>query len=402
MQFYSAVLVALAAPFVAGLNISTNDTADLSLAVKQVANGVLSFYDGDEPGNSPGTFPDPYYFWEYAVAWDSLVNYWYLTGDATHNVAVQAALDHQLGPNDDYMPLNQTAKLMNDDEAVWGLAAMTAAERGFPLADDSEPAYVERARNVFDNMAGRWDTATCGGGLRWAIFAFNNGYSYKDTATQAFFFQLAARLARFTGNETYIDWATRSYDWTRDVGLIDADNFNVYGGTPTGGNCSVTDHTQWSLYGASFAYGSAIMANITSNSTWATRASSHLANTLHLFFPATTPVLQEVACEPKSTCNVDQLVFPALTLRWLALLPVFNSTTNDGSALATALDSTAVAAASRCTTADDDAAVAECTNGWSEDDAYEDGKVKRTKGLGQQLAALEALLARYVRGVADE
>lgn len=84
--------------------------------MKQVSNGVLSFYAGDSDGI--GIFPDPYYWWESGEAWDTLVNYWYLTGDASHNAAIQAALVNQDGVDDDYLPTNQTKTIMNDDQMV--------------------------------------------------------------------------------------------------------------------------------------------------------------------------------------------------------------------------------------------------------------------------------------------
>ncbi|ODQ76852.1 hypothetical protein LIPSTDRAFT_102095 [Lipomyces starkeyi NRRL Y-11557] len=34
-------------------------------------------------------------------------------------------------------------------------------------------------------MAGRWDTSTCNGGLRWQIFESNSGYDYKNTISNA-------------------------------------------------------------------------------------------------------------------------------------------------------------------------------------------------------------------------
>ncbi|EKG17637.1 Glycoside hydrolase family 76 [Macrophomina phaseolina MS6] len=258
-----AALVASSAKVAAGLNITNGDPDTLSLAVKQLSNGVMSIYSDNRDVDGAGIFPKPYYWWESGVAWDTLVNYWYLTGDTSNNAATQAALAQQAGEDDDYLPTNQTLHEMNDDQATWALAAMTAAERGFPVPADQTP-WEEMARTVFDSLAARWDTSNCGGGLRWSIFSFNAGYEYKNAISQAMFFQLAARLARFTGNQTYIDWAARTYDWSRSSGLI-GEHFAVYDGTSVSDNCTRLDHTQWSYTAASFAYGSAILANIVSS-----------------------------------------------------------------------------------------------------------------------------------------
>lgn len=239
---------------------TSSPTDALKLALKQVSNGVLSYYNETATDNI-GVFPDPYYWWEAGSAWDSLINYWFLTGDDSHNALVQAALTAQSGESN-YMPLNQTKNEGNDDQAIWALAAMTAAERNLPQASDASTAWIDLARNVFDVQVRRWDDAKCGGGLRWQIYTFNAGYNYKATMAQAPFIQLAARLARFTGNQTYVEWAEKAYSWTESVGLIDADTFAVYDGTTTTDNCTSLDRTQWSYHAASLTYSSSILANI--------------------------------------------------------------------------------------------------------------------------------------------
>ena len=61
----------------------------------------------------------------------TMINYWYYTGDTTYNAVTKQALLHQAGDDGDFMPLNQTKTLGNDDQGFWGMAAMTAAETGF-------------------------------------------------------------------------------------------------------------------------------------------------------------------------------------------------------------------------------------------------------------------------------
>ena len=116
---------------------------------------------------------------------------------------------------------------------------------------------------MFNLQVERWDDQTCNGGIRWQIFTFNDGYDYKNSATQAHFFLLAARLARYTGNQTYADWATKSYEWTKSVGLI-GDDGQVYDGTMVGDGCKVLNKVQWSYTNAAFLYGSAVMADLVS------------------------------------------------------------------------------------------------------------------------------------------
>ncbi|KAH7051201.1 glycosyl hydrolase family 76-domain-containing protein [Macrophomina phaseolina] len=342
------------------LEIPTNDPDALSLAVKQVSNGVFTFYNNDNTGI--GLFPEPYDWSQSGAAWDSLVNYWYLTGDTSHNSATQAALSAQIGPDDNYLVPNQTISEGNENQTVWGLAALTAAERNFPQADGQGSSWEDLARNVFDGLAPRWDTQSCGGGLRSQIFTFNSGYNWKNSASQALFFQLAARLAHFTGNQTYVYWASRTYNWTRDAGLI-GDDFAVYDGASANDNCSNVSGEQWSYTAASFAYGSAVLANFTSDSQWTDRTTSHLSNLLGTFFPSN--ILTEPLCDPYNNCTTHQLTTRALTLRYLSLLPFYVPSTHDQ--VWPALNTSAAAAATRCTVADGtgDSARAGCRGRWN-------------------------------------
>ena len=58
----------------------------------------------------------------------ALIDYWYYTGDATYNNVTTQGLLFQVGAGDYYEPANQSFDLGNDDQAFWGMAALTAAE----------------------------------------------------------------------------------------------------------------------------------------------------------------------------------------------------------------------------------------------------------------------------------
>lgn len=206
-----------------------------------------------------GLFADEYNWYEVGGVWSGMIDYWAYTGDDQYNDLVQQALAGQRGPNNDYMVPNQTKSEGNDDQGFWALAAMNAAEKGLPTASGS-PTWLDLAKNVFDLQVRRWDTKTCNGGLRWQIFEFNSGYDYKNSISNGAFFLLAARLANFTGNQTYSDWAKKSYDWTKSIGLI-TDDFQVYDGVRTTNGCKSPTRLQWSYVSACFTYGSAVMYN---------------------------------------------------------------------------------------------------------------------------------------------
>ena len=218
---------------------------------------------------------------------------------------------------------------------------MRAAELRFPNPSTS-PSWLDLAINVFNGQVSRWDTSTCGGGLRWQIFVFNKGYNYKNAITTATFFQLAARLAKYTGNQTYADWATNGYDWASSVGFISHD-YKVFQGAFVESNCSTIDQVQWSYAAASFMYGSAVMTNLVrssistiastqtnsiqtnNNATWKTRTND-LLSSMSVFFTAAnnthdTPtdpgIMTEVACEPEGTCGVNEDAYKGLTAQWM-------------------------------------------------------------------------------------
>lgn len=51
-------------------------------------------------------------------------------------------------------------------------------------------------------------------------------------------FNLGARLARFTGNATYADWANKAWDHMQSSGLIGKDYWINWGHVERGTNCS--------------------------------------------------------------------------------------------------------------------------------------------------------------------
>jgi mannan endo-1,6-alpha-mannosidase len=223
----------------------------------------LKLYNGNTPGNTPGLLPNPYYWWEAGAMWGALIDYWYLTGDAQWNDIITQAMLFQVGTNNDFMPNNQTKSEGNDDQCFWGIAAMMAAERNFPNPPSTSPQWLALAQAVFNEMASRWDPNTCNGGLRWQIFTFNNGYNYKNSIANGCFFNLGARLARFTGNTTYSDWAAKSWDWMESVGIMN-EEYHIYDGTDTTINCSQVNHIEWTYNNGAILLGAATMWNIVS------------------------------------------------------------------------------------------------------------------------------------------
>jgi mannan endo-1,6-alpha-mannosidase len=227
-----------------------------------LANGIVKFYkEGVAESGIPGVFPDPYYWWEAGTVLDGLIGYSSLTGDKQYDSLISEGIQWQKDDDYAFMALNQTASMGNDDQCTWAQTAMTAAEMGFPKPENG--SWVDAAANVFDMLALRWDAETCNGGLRWMIFSFNNGWDYKATTSNSNFFLLASRLARFTGNGTYTEWAEKIFDWALDTGFI-TDDYHIYDGADVKENCTTFNRIEWTYNHGLFTEGAAILYNIVS------------------------------------------------------------------------------------------------------------------------------------------
>lgn len=72
---------------------------------------------------------------------------------------------------------------------------------------------------------------------------------------------MGARLARYTGNTTYADWAEKTWDWVESVGFIDPENYNIYDGAHVQDNCTDINKAQFSYNNGVFIQGAAMMYN---------------------------------------------------------------------------------------------------------------------------------------------
>jgi len=306
---------------------------------------MVKYYSGNQPGNPIGLLDAQYYWWESGAFFDTLIQYWHLTSDAQYNGIVTQGLLAQQGPDADYMPPNQTKSEGNDDQLTWALAAMSAAELQLPETQNA--SWVALSETVFNEQVARWDDSSCSGGIRWQIFAFNTGYDYKNSITQGDFFQLAARLARYTGNTTYSDWASKAFNWTQTIGFIDA-QWNVYDGAHTETSCTDVNKVQFSYVAGTFISGAAYMYNITSGDAqtgWKGAIDGLLNNTVSIFFP--NDIATETACEPHDTCTIDMTAYKGLLAQQLVdTIQVAPYTANTILPLIT---SSAKAAAQACT-----------------------------------------------------
>ncbi|KAK8247815.1 glycoside hydrolase [Phyllosticta capitalensis] len=429
MKLNSYPLLLTSVAFSSALSLDPTNRDSVTTAAKQIASGAFSYYTTQNAG--VGLFPGAL-FWESGSAWNALINYWFLTGDTTYNTAVQSALQAQ--SMDGFQPANQSNTMTNDEQAIWALTAVSALERGFPSIDGT--SYLSLAVAAFDSLEARWDTTdtdSCGipaGGLRWSPYPFNVGYDYMNTLSTALFFQLSARLARYTGNVTYTETAAKAYNWLEKSGLVDAsgavyDGFQDYSSSSTssssGSSSSSSSSTscasssninriQWSNSALALLHGTLVLSNMTTEPVWRSRSLTLLSSIESVFYPAspsTVPatstngnasVLVESACEPIGTCNSEQVAFKGLAARWLAWSSVAApSGMNIPARVASKVGGSASAAAQRC--ANNNGKML-CTGRWFDASGsnVKPGDISGNTGFGQQLSALEAVLAPLVNG----
>lgn len=241
--FRAALALAVASTttwnFAAAIALDINNTASVRDASATLASGVQSYYHNNEsstPVTAIGTLPlEPWFWWLAGAVWGGMVDYWAYTDDDSYNAVIQQALMAQTGPDYNYMPPAYYGSLGNDDQAFWALAVLSAHEYSFPPPQgQGEDIWLDLAVAVFNTQVSRWNMEKCGGGLKWQVFESNNGFNYRNSVSNGAFLQVAARLARITGNQTYVDWAGTTWDWMNQTGLI-GPNYQVYDGKCSAG-----------------------------------------------------------------------------------------------------------------------------------------------------------------------
>jgi mannan endo-1,6-alpha-mannosidase len=370
-----------------------NEFAESILAASAlVARSVQDLYQPNATNGVLGKWPyPPYFWWESGAAWGAMIEYWHYTGDTTYNSAIYQGLTYQLSlsPSGDFNIQSESFDTGSDDQAFWIIAALSANEYGFPEPTPPLPSWLGVAINAWEVFVQRWaiDSTTCGGGLRWQFQENLAGWTYKNAISNGLFFQISARLARFTGNQTYVDWSHRIWNWTASVGMID-NIYNVFDGSDVLLNCTALDHHQWTYNVGVYLYGAAVLANYTNSSTiWVERTAGLLeaTDTFVSPFKNATDVLFEAYCELAEDCNIDQLSMKAYLIRWMAgtsLLAPFTAPR-----IGAILRASALGAAAACSGG---SSGRDCGSKW-----YINGS-DGTTGLGQQLAVLELTYALLV------
>ncbi|KIW17659.1 hypothetical protein PV08_04854 [Exophiala spinifera] len=385
------------APFAAAITLDTSSVSSIESATSSVAQDMMSYYTGNQPGQVPGLLPGSlscnpnvegtYCWWEAGAMWGALINYWQYTNDTTYNNLTINALQFQRGPDNNYNPPNQSRSMGVDDQVFWAFSALDAVESNFPEAGGDNPSWLSLAQAVFNFQHDLWDPLTCGGGFRWQVFSFNAGYNLKNSISNGGNFQLSARLAYITGNSTYGDWANKVWDWMESSPLLQTDantgTFYIWDNTDSNNNCTDVQNFVWSYNYGTMLSGAAYMYNFTNGSDlWLNRVETILNSTYSLFFPQEFGgnIMYELECEKSLNCDQDQKSFKAYLARWMAVTSVLVPST--AATIKPKLAASAAGAAGQCDGGSDGRT---CGLQWTT--ATWDG----TSGVGQQMAALSVM-----------
>lgn len=322
----------------------------------------------------------------------ALLDYSHYTNDSSYDDLLTTALAAQLEPPYDLIMAMHRGDEGNDDQAFWAFAMLSAAERNFPqVADTNIPSWLQVAENTFNNMISRWNISACGGGLLWQIYSENpNGLSYRNSVSNGGLFQISARLYRATGNDTYLLWANKVWDWSVAINMV-GEKYVVYDGADSSDNCTVMNPVSFSYAAGIYLYGAAVLANTTDGdaaTTWTDRADGLLRAAESFFSPFdnATNIMYEHACEQVDRCDTDMKSFKGYLSRFMyassLMIPSLQPTVHR------LLDASAMAAAKACSGGGNSTA---CGQKWYV------GGFDGSVGLGQEMSALETIQGQLAR-----
>ena len=150
-------------------------------------------------------------WWNSANAITVLVDYSRVSGSTQYLPVLQNTFDRAQAAHAGF--LNE----FYDDEGWWALAWIDAYDL------TREERYRAMAESIFADMAGGWDTTTCGGGIWWS-----KERKYKNAIANELFLSVAAQLATRAGDAAqraaYLTWARREWAWFQQSGMINGDH----------------------------------------------------------------------------------------------------------------------------------------------------------------------------------
>ncbi|KAL9132445.1 MAG: hypothetical protein Q9175_006379, partial [Cornicularia normoerica] len=84
LSIWPSVLLCTFPNLVNAISFDITNPASIKNASSIVAKDVLNYYHVTDPGQTPGIFGQPYFWWEAGAVWGSLIDYWNYTGDTQY------------------------------------------------------------------------------------------------------------------------------------------------------------------------------------------------------------------------------------------------------------------------------------------------------------------------------
>ncbi len=233
-------------------------------------------------------------WWNAANALIAVIRYTRHTGDTDHSRAIERTFRHARRRHRDFV------NMYFDDNGWWGLAWVDA----YDLTGESR--YLDAARTIFTHNQAGWDEH-CGGGLWW-----NTDRRYKNAITNELFFTLAALLHQRTpGDQEYLSWALRDWEWLTARGLIGPGGLLNDGLT---GDCVNNGGPTWTYNQGVVLGGLAVLHDITGDQAYL-RHGEAIADAALAGLTSSRGILTE-PCE-SAGCNGDQTQFKGIFVRYL-------------------------------------------------------------------------------------
>jgi predicted alpha-1,6-mannanase (GH76 family) len=240
-------------------------------------------------------------WWNSANALTAVIRYAKLTGDSSYDGYIAATFAAAQRQHADFI------NNFYDDNGWWALAWVAA----FDMAGDRR--YLDAARTIFAHNTGGWDEV-CRGGLWW-----NTSKQYKNAITNELFLTLAALLHQRTpGDQAYLTWAQREWEWFASSGLIGPSGL-VNDGLNSA--CANNGGTTWTYNQGVILGGLAALAEITGDRAYLRQGETiadAVLSTLVTPASAHPPGILVEPCEQASAdCDGDQAQFKGIFVRYL-------------------------------------------------------------------------------------
>jgi predicted alpha-1,6-mannanase (GH76 family) len=229
-------------------------------------------------------------WWQSANALSAVIRYARHTGDRQHHARVtERTFSRAQRAHANFI------NMFFDDCGWWGLAWVDAYDL------TGERRYLDAARTIFAHEQTGWD-GTCGGGVWWSTER-----TYKNAVTNELFFTLAALLHQRTpGDQEYLSWALRGWEWLAARALIGPAGLVNDG---LNSDCANNGGPTWTYNQGVVLGGLAALFDITGDRDYL-RHGEFVADATLSRLTSPRGILTE-PCEP-SGCNGDQAQFKGI------------------------------------------------------------------------------------------